>query len=232
MRACCCCGWTTTGAGCCPTTTVEVCCCGGYTDRSSQGTQTRDQAAWPDPTDEQDPANLRETTPTISPDAARHVSAAGPRRRGAARPAPARPAPGRRPGPRVAAGRTRPVARAAARAARPNGRGLHDHGSLRLHDGAHDGSLGLGRGPRLILAVGLGARDVARGISLDARLACRKLAFDRRQGCPSKREAGKRRDVQTEPAKCELKEPAPHGELMLHYVSCSRYRQLYSTSTA
>ena len=44
-----------------------------------------------------------------------------------------------------------------------NGRGLHDHGSLRLHDGAHDGSLGLGRSPRLILAVGLGARDVARG---------------------------------------------------------------------
>ena len=44
-----------------------------------------------------------------------------------------------------------------------NGRGLHDHGSLRLHDGAHHGSLGLGSRPRLILAVGLGARDVARG---------------------------------------------------------------------
>ena len=44
-----------------------------------------------------------------------------------------------------------------------HGRGLHDHGSLRLHDGAHHGSLGLGSGPRLILAVGLGARDVARG---------------------------------------------------------------------
>ena len=44
-----------------------------------------------------------------------------------------------------------------------NGRGLNNNGSLRLHDGAHDGSLGLGSGPRLILAVGLGARDVARG---------------------------------------------------------------------
>ena len=44
-----------------------------------------------------------------------------------------------------------------------NGRGLHDHGSL-LHDG--HGSLGLGSSPRLILAVGLGARDVARGLSL------------------------------------------------------------------
>ena len=42
-----------------------------------------------------------------------------------------------------------------------NGRGLHDHGSL-LHDGAH-GGLGLGSSPCLILAVGFGARDVARG---------------------------------------------------------------------
>ena len=54
-----------------------------------------------------------------------------------------------------------------------NGRGLHDHGSL-LHDG--HGSLGLGSSPRLILAVGLGARDVARGDFLLA-LHVAKLAF-------------------------------------------------------
>ena len=42
-----------------------------------------------------------------------------------------------------------------------NGRGLNNNGSL-LHDGAH-GGLGLGSSPCLILAVGFGARDVARG---------------------------------------------------------------------
>ena len=58
-----------------------------------------------------------------------------------------------------------------------NGRGLHDHGSLRLHDGAHDGSLGLGSSPCLILAVGLGARDVARGDFLLLALHVAKLAL-------------------------------------------------------
>ena len=83
-----------------------------------------------------------------------------------------------------------------------HGRGLHDHGSLRLHDGAHHGSLGLGSGPRLILAVGLGARDVARGDFLLALHGAswlfsqaglyRNLSAGRHLGCPSKREAVKR----------------------------------------
>ena len=82
-----------------------------------------------------------------------------------------------------------------------NGRGLHDHGGL-LHDGAHDGRLGLGSGPRLILAVGLGARDVARGdLLLALHVASwlfsqaglyRNLSAGCQLGCPSKREGVKR----------------------------------------
>ena len=70
---------------------------------------------------------------------------------------------------KASSGTTRPAIpfttspRATSRAPRPTAkirRGLHDRG---LHDDGADGSLGLGRSPRLILAVGLGARDVARG---------------------------------------------------------------------
>jgi hypothetical protein len=60
-----------------------------------------------------------------------------------------------------------------------NGRGLHDHGGLRLDDGAH--------GRLLCHGGGLGARDVARGHGFALALHGR-----RRQGCPSKREVGRR----------------------------------------
>ena len=72
---------------------------------------------------------------------------------------------------------------------------------LRLHDGAH-GGLGLGSSPCLILAVGFGARDVARGdLLLALHVAswlfsqaglCRNLSAGCHLGCPSKREVGKR----------------------------------------
>ena len=59
-----------------------------------------------------------------------------------------------------------------------NGRGLNNNGSL-LHDGAHDGSLGLGSSPCLILAVGLGARDVARGHRLALHVASWPFSTDK-----------------------------------------------------
>ena len=128
------------------------------------GHAERDETAWPDSADEQDPGDAKRDDPNeflpMRPGMCRRLDHDGGGLHG-------RRLHGRRLVDDLAHGLLL-VVHDLSHGLQPglhdrNGRGLHDHGGLRLHDDGADGRLGLGSGPRLILAVGLGARDVARG---------------------------------------------------------------------
>ena len=91
------------------------------------GHAERDEAAWPDSADEQDPGDTKRDDPTcpMRPGMCRRLDHDGGRLDGL-------PAAGRRPGPRLLL-LAAPVARAAPGLHDCHGRGLHDPG-LRLHD--------------------------------------------------------------------------------------------------